>query len=80
MGKHIAMVSRKVSFTCTMKSKGFLVIQSGEIESTGRVELDPADPKTERAFTINLGNDPLPFRFGASLGLFLVEPFCWELP
>lgn len=32
-----------------------LVIQSGEFESTGRVELDPDDPKTERIVTVNLG-------------------------
>lgn len=40
-----------------------LVIQSGEFESTGRVELDPNDPKTERIVTVNLGHPcrALPF-------------------
>ena len=32
-----------------------LVVQSGEFEATGRVDLDPNDPKTERIITINLG-------------------------
>jgi len=32
-----------------------LVVQSGEFKATGRVELDPSDPKTERILTINLG-------------------------
>lgn len=40
-----------------------LVIQSGEFESTGRVEIDPNDPKTERIVTVNLGKPcrALPF-------------------
>lgn len=40
-----------------------LVVQSGKFEATGRVELDPGDPKTERIITINLGKDcrALPF-------------------
>lgn len=40
-----------------------LVVQGGEFESTGRVELDPDDPKTERIVTINLGQPcrALPF-------------------
>jgi hypothetical protein len=40
-----------------------LVIQSGEFESTGQVELDPADPKTERIITVKLGHHcrALPF-------------------
>lgn len=33
-----------------------LSVQSGEYESTGRVELDPHDSKTERVITVNLGN------------------------
>jgi hypothetical protein len=32
-----------------------LVVQSGELEAIGRVELNPDDPKTERIVTINLG-------------------------
>lgn len=32
-----------------------LVVRSGEFESTGRVDLDPNDPKTERIVTVNLG-------------------------
>ena len=32
-----------------------LVVQSGGFEATGRVELDPNDPKTERMVSINLG-------------------------
>jgi hypothetical protein len=32
-----------------------LVVQSGEFNATGRVELDPSDSKTERIITINLG-------------------------
>lgn len=40
-----------------------LVIESGEFESTGRVELDPNDPKTERIIMVNLGHPcrALPF-------------------
>ena len=40
-----------------------LVIESGVFESTGRVELDPNDPKTERIVTVNLGHPcrALPF-------------------
>jgi hypothetical protein len=40
-----------------------LVVQAGEFEATGRVELDPDDPKTERIVTINLGQPcrALPF-------------------
>ncbi len=32
-----------------------LVVQSGEFEAAGRVDLDPNDPKTERIVTLNLG-------------------------
>jgi hypothetical protein len=32
-----------------------LVVQSGKFKATGRVELDPDDPETERIITINLG-------------------------
>ena len=32
-----------------------LVVESGEFESAGRVDLDPNNPKTERMATINLG-------------------------
>ena len=40
-----------------------LVVRSEEFEATGRVELDPSDPKTERIITINLGQacHALPF-------------------
>ena len=40
-----------------------LVVQAGEFTATGRVELDPSDPKTERIITINLGRTcrALPF-------------------
>ena len=40
-----------------------LVVQAGKFESTGRVELDPDDPKTERIVTINFGQPcrALPF-------------------
>lgn len=40
-----------------------LVVQAGEFETTGRVDLDPNDPKTERIVTINLGQPcrALPF-------------------
>ena len=40
-----------------------LVVQAGEFTATGRVELDPSDPKTERIITINLGQTcrALPF-------------------
>ena len=40
-----------------------LVVQSEEFEATGRVDLDPNDPKTERIVTVNLGQScrVLPF-------------------
>jgi hypothetical protein len=53
-----------------------LVVQSGAFEATGRVDLDPNDPKTERIVTVNLGRPcrALPFwsqTWGLAGGLIL---------
>ena len=62
-----------------------LVVQSGEFEAKGRVELDPNDPKTERMVTINLGEPcrALPFWRQtwvlAGLGTFFGIMLIWAI-
>lgn len=63
-----------------------LVVQSGELEAIGRVELNPDDPKTERIVTINLGQScrALPVWRQtwvlAGLGALLVIILMWIIP